>query len=64
MTSFVAGIALFGATAFVFRSLLPNEGRVHRLVDSFWGPYVGIGITTGFTVAAVMVLAGLFSLAG
>ncbi|MBM3530785.1 MAG: hypothetical protein FJX62_22125 [Alphaproteobacteria bacterium] len=64
MISFAVGAALIVGTAFAFWSFMPKEGRVHRLVESIWGPYVGIGITSGFAIGIVMILASAVSAFG
>jgi hypothetical protein len=64
MISVAVGTALLAGTAGAFWSVLPRQGRVHRLVESVWGPYVGIAITSGFAIGIVMVLAGILSFLG
>jgi hypothetical protein len=64
MFTVLAGLAVLVVTVFLFWKLLPQEGRAHRLVQSIWGPYVGVSITSGLAIGFTMVVAGVIGLFG
>jgi hypothetical protein len=64
MLSLAAGFAVFVITAFVFWTLLPRAGRMHRFVGTELEPYVGVAITSAVALGFTMTLSGLLSLLG
>jgi len=64
MLQLVAGIAVFVVTAIVFWYCLPRGGKLHRLVDTEFEPYVGVAFCSAVALGLTMILSGAINLAG
>ena len=64
MLQLAAGIGVFIATAIVFWYCLPRGGKLHRLVDTEFEPYVGVAFCSAVALGLTMILSGAINLAG
>jgi hypothetical protein len=63
MISMVSGIVVFVLTGIVFWYCLPRDGKVHRLVDTEWEPYVGVAFCSAVALGFTLMLSGVLNLA-
>ena len=60
MMLIAAGAGVFGATFVAFWMCLPDsEGRIHRLTNTEWEPYVAVVFCAGFALGVTMILSGI-----
>ena len=64
MLQLAAGIGVFIVTAIVFWYCLPRGGKLHRLVDTEFEPYVGVAFCSAIALGLTMILSGAINLAG
>jgi hypothetical protein len=64
MLQLAAGIGVFIVTAIVFWYCLPRGGKLHRLVDTEFEPYVGVAFCSAVALGLTMILSGAINLAG
>jgi hypothetical protein len=50
------------ATVLVFIYLLPRGGKVYRLADTAWEPYVGVAFCTATALGLTMTLSAILDL--
>jgi hypothetical protein len=60
----ISGVVVFALTAIVFWYCLPRDGKLHRLVDTEWEPYVGVAFCSAVALGFTMMLSGVINLAG
>jgi hypothetical protein len=60
----VAGLAVFAFSGITFWYLLPRDGKVYRLADTPWEPYVGVAFCAGFALGFSMILSSAIDLFG
>ena len=64
MYSILAGIVVLVLTVVVFIALLPRGGKVYRLADTEWEPYVGVAFCSAIALGLTMALSGILNLLG
>jgi hypothetical protein len=64
MLHLATGIGVFIVTAIVFWYCLPRGGKLHRLVDTEFEPYVGVAFCSAVALGLTMILSGAINLAG
>jgi hypothetical protein len=64
MISLIGGVVVLVLTGIVFWYCLPRDGKVHRLVDTEWEPYVGVAFCSAVALGFTMMLSGVLTLAG
>ena len=64
MLLMITGAAVLLLTAFVFWYCLPRDGKLHRLVDTEWEPYVGVAFCSAVALGLTMMLSGALNLLG
>jgi steroid 5-alpha reductase family enzyme len=62
--TFLAGLAVLAITVVVLWPCLPRDGKMYRLVDTDWGPYVGVAFGAASAVSFTMMLSGLINSLG
>jgi hypothetical protein len=62
MVILLGGIVVLIATVAVFISLLPRGGKVYRLADTGWEPYVGVAITSAVALGLTMTLSAILDM--
>ena len=60
----ISGVVVFVLTAVVFWYCLPRDGKLHRLVDTEWEPYVGVAFCSAVALGLTMMLSGVLNLLG
>jgi hypothetical protein len=60
----ISGVVVFILTAIAFWYCLPRDGKLHRLVDTEWEPYVGVAFCSAVALGFTMMLSGMLNLAG
>ena len=63
MLQLAAGIGVFIVTAIVFWYCLPRGGKLHRLVDTEFEPYVGVAFCSAVALSFTMILSGIINMA-
>ena len=56
------GIAVLIATVAVFIYLLPRGGKVYRLADTEWEPYVGVAFCSATALGLTMTLSAILDM--
>ena len=64
MVNLAIGIVILAVTAVVFWYCLPRGGKLHRLVDTEFEPYVGVAFCSAVALGLTMILSGAINLAG
>jgi hypothetical protein len=64
MGSLIGGIVVFVLTAIVFWYCLPQDGKLHRFVDTEWEPYVGVAFCSAVALGLTLMLSGVLNLLG
>jgi len=59
-----SGVVVFVVTAIAFWYCLPRDGKLHRLVDTEWEPYVGVAFCAAVALSCTMMLSGTLNLLG
>ena len=62
MIDVLIGLVILIATAALLWTFMPRNGKPHRIAESAWDTYVGVGITSGIGVGSAMVIAGAVQL--
>ena len=64
MAILLGGIAVLIATVMMFIYLLPRGGKVYRLADTEYEPYVGVAFTTAVALSLTLGLSGVLDMIG
>jgi hypothetical protein len=62
MAILLGGIAVLIATVGVFIALLPRGGKVYRLADTEWEPYVGVAFCSATALGLTMTLSAILDM--
>ena len=62
MVILVGGIAVLIATIVMFIYLLPRGGKVYRLADTAWEPYVGVAFCSATALGLTMTLSAILDM--
>ena len=64
MLSILGGIVVLVVTVAGFIALLPRGGKVYRLADTEWEPYVGVAVCSAAALGITLALSGVLNLFG
>ena len=62
MILMLGGIVVLIATVVVFIYLLPRGGKVYRLADTAWEPYVGVAFCSATALGLTMTLSAILNM--
>jgi hypothetical protein len=61
----IVGVVVFAGTAGIFWYCLPSKGgKLYRLADTEWEPYVGVAFCSGVALSFTMILSSLINMFG
>jgi hypothetical protein len=60
----VGGIVVLLITLALFWYCLPRDGKLYRLANTEFEPYVGVAFCSGFALAFTMILSSLINIWG
>lgn len=64
MVLMLAGVVVLGFTAVIFAALMPRGGKIYRLANTAYEPYVAVAFTAAVALGFTMTLAGVINLLG
>jgi hypothetical protein len=62
MLILLGGIVVLIVTVVVFIYLLPRDGKVYRLADTAWEPYVGVAFCSATALGLTMTLSAILDM--
>jgi hypothetical protein len=62
MVILLGGIAVLIVTVVVFIYLLPRGGKVYRLADTEWEPYIGVAFCSATALGLTMTLSAILDM--